>query len=1165
MATYIKGHKNFYPDIKPFTPDYKFLSAAIDGRQAIYDSNWQATNNLYNRVVYSDLTNPNSVEYQKQFSDKLGPALEKISGMDLSLEQNVQSAKSAFAPFFEDDSVVYDMVWTNQYKDAVKRYNQIANSPDADVRGQVNQEVSMQKLAIDRRKFMEADRDGILNQPLPELIRDADLVKNAQRYLSELDPGLTISTQVPNMVDTGKVDKQGNPVLKQDDKFIITQTNGSLIEGAAYNQIMEALYNDPRVVKYYNAKSYVQADTTANEFVNTGMASSYEQGLEMWSTEQISRLNALNADMIGEAEYQARLAEQVNVNWTNYAATNGIVPESYEEELLNNSLSSAEQLKAQYERYINQEELSKTPDVDSSGLYNKASAMLANYNMDKDMRTAARQFSLRGFKTEVENNEYVLADYKEQLRRKTNSIEHRRKQDLQKEEYRLKGIENSKLSAIDTALGMSSDGAQNTFYVNKDGELIDTISMKLDAEEQRKDLNILQTEGLDLFPELFAADSNLVNPFMTDVPGEYKVPLVTNPETGEVEEFVIGNQEQVLKRLSSTKKDDGGADTGEYEYEDAINNVFGQFKEAYYNTNTYVSDPDLVDSQMFTDNYDKLWGIRGEGQQDGLALRMERYIQNTNQAEQDLLDKYRTIDEAIDATKPDAARKGDLSPGGRKGALGSAIGTIFGGPIGPMLGFAIGEYPAVKKFFFGQEDGSASDELVNVATLNEAGYPKPSLDESRDEYYERVEDAVIEGKVEMGRQDLYGFANNTNIVEGTPSFLQKAIGFNLLKLNQMNPFIDDEKRNENTIGLLEDYVAVPTTNDGTRIDDDILKNRTNMIYDYYTTATNELLNNTPSYTYVNNRSGITNRKGTNLITSPTSNIVTNLIAEPGTAEDVFVGLALTQIKNTSKGGGFLGYTIGDAETDDIAALVNNSALKFNDVGSQASKFIFDTMLTERASQGDKNKISLKVKFYNTWGPVPFDMPGDDETAGPLAAYELSNFSSAFEKLVNEKAENDGGVYEDLQEEVKRQLRTGFTFVFPRDKTLKTNPQSFTNITQQSEIGRLVNSTVNKVYVLPTQFPSGLRPYKNGKPRGSGKFTFKLDNKNNLYYRSDFFSYESDTKKFPQGFSVQSTGFTQIKGDKDIFYNQVLAALELKSKENKNKRDAFQKQAKANNQ
>jgi len=71
MATYIKGEKNFYPDIKPFTPDYKFLSATLDARQAKYNAGWKAQNDLYNKVVYSPLTNPNSLEYQRQYAEKL--------------------------------------------------------------------------------------------------------------------------------------------------------------------------------------------------------------------------------------------------------------------------------------------------------------------------------------------------------------------------------------------------------------------------------------------------------------------------------------------------------------------------------------------------------------------------------------------------------------------------------------------------------------------------------------------------------------------------------------------------------------------------------------------------------------------------------------------------------------------------------------------------------------------------------------------------------------------------------------------------------------------------------------------------------------------------------------------------------------------------------------
>ena len=46
MSTYIKGADTYLPEIKPFTPDYKFLSAVLDTRQDRYDTNFKATNDL---------------------------------------------------------------------------------------------------------------------------------------------------------------------------------------------------------------------------------------------------------------------------------------------------------------------------------------------------------------------------------------------------------------------------------------------------------------------------------------------------------------------------------------------------------------------------------------------------------------------------------------------------------------------------------------------------------------------------------------------------------------------------------------------------------------------------------------------------------------------------------------------------------------------------------------------------------------------------------------------------------------------------------------------------------------------------------------------------------------------------------------------------------------
>ena len=106
MATYIKGADTYLPDIKPFPPDYKFLSAGLETRKDKYDSNFKATNDIYNKVVYSDLSREDNRIKRDQYAENLAPQIEKISGLDLSLQQNADQAQSVFAPFYEDDLIV---------------------------------------------------------------------------------------------------------------------------------------------------------------------------------------------------------------------------------------------------------------------------------------------------------------------------------------------------------------------------------------------------------------------------------------------------------------------------------------------------------------------------------------------------------------------------------------------------------------------------------------------------------------------------------------------------------------------------------------------------------------------------------------------------------------------------------------------------------------------------------------------------------------------------------------------------------------------------------------------------------------------------------------------------------------------------------------------------
>lgn len=662
MATYIKGEKNFYPDIKPFTPDYKFLSATLDARQAKYDAGWKAQNDLYNKVVYSPLTNPNSLEYQRQYAEKLGPSLEKISGMDLSLEQNVQAAKSAFAPFFEDDEVVYDMVWTGAYNDAIKKYQDLASSNNQETRELANSEVSLRKLEIDRRKFMEASRGELQNQPLPELILDADLVQNAQKYLSALDPGLTISLPIPNMKDTGKVDGQGNPILMEDKNFIITQKNGSLVEGPAYEQIMSALIDDPRVQKFYNAKSYVQAYDFAETMIGKGVFATEQEGLNAWASEQISRIENKNLEYQTKKEYELRKQNEVNVNWDNYTANHGVVPGSYDENIKNQNLSDAERMKIDLDRLFKINQFAATADPDDEALFSKAMALLSNYNIDRDVRAAARQFSMREMEVTQEVNDFELENLK--YTNKWNLQAQKASLDAQAASLKYKRDEYLKMmeaGGIDYAQQMRNTvqnvkGLGATFAVDKNNNFVGTdtpLEMDVIAIQERG--NELLTERLGMLEEMIAT-SGLYD--VNGKPGMYTIPLVENANPDEPKDFFTGNLQDVVKKISNRELDDDQLETDNYQYAGGIESLFANLQQYYADASqAHQLGVDTSPNSPFMSISNKLFNSGTSITTPGLSTQIELYNTAVDLAMKDQYDKARLIETALSNTN-----KKDLTP-----------------------------------------------------------------------------------------------------------------------------------------------------------------------------------------------------------------------------------------------------------------------------------------------------------------------------------------------------------------------------------------------------------------------------------------------------------------------------------------------------------------------
>ena len=586
MATYVPGSETYLPDIKPFTPDYKFLSAVLDTRQDKYSTNWKATNDVYNKVVYADLSRTDTTEQRDQYIQKLAPSLEKIAGMDLSLAQNADSAKAVFAPFFEDKLIVKDMVYTANYRKQMEYANRLLDNPNREQREKY-WAPGVKALQYRMEDFVNGNVDQALNAGLPRYVEDADLYETALKILGEQEPPLTMKVgNLPSYNADGSV----NP------DWLITQQNGDLVTGPALQFIQKALQDDPRVQQAYQTQSYVASRDFAAEGIAAGIYGSVQDGQQAWATETIRRIEANNNEKLIETQSKLKEKEDINVRWDTYQKTTGIIPGSEDEKIMKEQLSSYEATKAALENQMQIQGLVQTPIAEGSeGTLNRAYQLLMHANMMGDMVAAAEQFSMRGFESISNANPYAVQEkqFKYDMAKMSAQAENARIAENQKQINRiqlagLKGellfdAKGKSLNPLIDVLGDGSvragDAATTGFAVDKDGNIDPNFnvveSTTLDYAEQNDKITGYKAEGV-------TQALLMLQPTGEDGKQNYTVTVGGKKLTGNID----------LIKTALLAKDET---TGAYKNTSAINQLFDQYSEQIINTDELKKQqPDLV-------------------------------------------------------------------------------------------------------------------------------------------------------------------------------------------------------------------------------------------------------------------------------------------------------------------------------------------------------------------------------------------------------------------------------------------------------------------------------------------------------------------------------------------------------------------------------------------
>lgn len=395
MATYLPNSNDYIPKSKAYTPDFKFLADVLGRRQDRYNTNFKQLNELYGKVVHADLSHEDNIHKRDEYANLLVPKIQQITGTDFSLQQNADAARALFKPFFEDKPLVRDIVYTKRFNSQMGLAESFKKSPLKEERERYWED-GVKRLNYSMQDFKEGSLEDIMTTQMPEYVEDPDLLLRAQEYLM-------------NYEGEGKKYEVSDIVFSEDGKWMVHQTNGSLLThrptgvidpdtkqmgmyNPAANLISTNVAGDPLIARGYATSAYVKAREFYENEDNIAKYGSEDGAERFWLQSIIDQTKVQTNEVIEEEIKQKKSATKTKNSWDTYLETNPNQNTETQQDYIN-SLAA---ITAIEEGIGNQKTI--LSDISRDGtdineLRNIAYQAFMHGNLSKDIYAAAAQYA----------------------------------------------------------------------------------------------------------------------------------------------------------------------------------------------------------------------------------------------------------------------------------------------------------------------------------------------------------------------------------------------------------------------------------------------------------------------------------------------------------------------------------------------------------------------------------------------------------------------------------------------------------------------------------------------------------------------------------------------------------------------------------------------------
>jgi hypothetical protein len=395
MATYLTGQPLFLPSVQPYQPNFQLYAGALQMKQTQYDANRKQISNLYGSLLNSPLTRDSNVQARDEFFKTIDYEIQKLAGVDLSLQENVDTAARLFTSLYDNKNIVKDMIWTKNFQSEMDVAEGFRNCVDPEKCGGQYWDGGVQALEYKRQEFRNASDEQAMGFDDARYSPFVNVQERAAKIFKEMGWNY-------------------KPMPTMDGAWVIQTKNGEPIVGPLYAHLSAVLGQDPKIRDYYKTKSYLDRKNFASS--NAQQYGSVDAAEAAYISEAQRSINDTFRQMNQEAKQESANARGKAEDIIR-GQQEGFIDKSAE---IQSQMDSLFGTADKFDRFDEESSRILTSTAGTAKADLRASGDIIDQNMaalmlSQDLNNAARILAYTDYEVDIKVNEVWKMDRQHQL------------------------------------------------------------------------------------------------------------------------------------------------------------------------------------------------------------------------------------------------------------------------------------------------------------------------------------------------------------------------------------------------------------------------------------------------------------------------------------------------------------------------------------------------------------------------------------------------------------------------------------------------------------------------------------------------------------------------------------------------------------------------------